>query len=361
MMIDCDRATELISESLDGPLSQEDRRALDEHLAVCGECRALLSDLTRLGPAWESMSAPVPEGFAQGVMDRVGQEKVVPLGRASRRRWRSWAATAAVFAVVLFSAGTLGQDYLDGLAGGGSTGATPDAGAGSESADTAALSPPEAAAQTREGAGTAQPETAAAGDQQTENSVQAAAGGGGTSAVTADSGQTEETEPEYAGTVPAETPAVSAAQDGASGHSTQAGAQPFLTPAAREEAPPAIQPAQNAAPSPAPLTEEEALAVLEDYLEGQSPSATLSLYAAEEGSAITAAGLSPNGAYYTFQVQEAGGEDITAYAVSLDGSTVLCREDRSLLSGLTPEDPGWEEALAAYQAEASAYDQAIGQ
>ena len=40
-MIDCDRALELISESLDGPLSPEDQKELDEHLAGCGACRAL--------------------------------------------------------------------------------------------------------------------------------------------------------------------------------------------------------------------------------------------------------------------------------------------------------------------------------
>lgn len=101
-MCDCDRALELISLRLDGELTPDEGRELDEHLEHCDPCRSLARDLAGIHAAMGAEEA-VPEGFHQAVMDRVRESKVVPLV-PKRRQWKSWAAMAAVFAVVLIGA-----------------------------------------------------------------------------------------------------------------------------------------------------------------------------------------------------------------------------------------------------------------
>ena len=44
-MCTCDEALELISARLDGPLTAAEEARLNEHLAACSPCRALLVDL----------------------------------------------------------------------------------------------------------------------------------------------------------------------------------------------------------------------------------------------------------------------------------------------------------------------------
>ena len=349
-MIDCDRALELISESLDGPLSPEDQKELDEHLAGCGACRALLSDFRQMHTALGDLNAPVPEGFARGVMEQVHREKVVPI--SGRRRWKNWAATAAVFAVVLLSAGTLGQDYLAGLTGNANGGSAPaavpeedEAGSGGETTSDG-----------QQGrTGSAAPAETDSGVQERETN--AASGGGGSAASGGGAPVNDRaSQPESVQAAPEET--------AEAGSTASASPTPAATPATRAEVSAPAPTPSGAEPSPAPLTEEKARAVLEDYLAQQQPVAAM-LTAVSKVGEITATGLSPNGAYYTFQVEEAvagpDGETANAYAVSLDGALVLVCGDRSLLADLTPEDPAWADALAAYEAGQQAYYDAIGQ
>ena len=68
----CDRFLALISQALDEPLSLEDQQALDGHLAQCPQCRELKQQLEEIQDelgAWQEQE--VPDGFAQGVMDRI--------------------------------------------------------------------------------------------------------------------------------------------------------------------------------------------------------------------------------------------------------------------------------------------------
>ena len=113
----CERFEELLSQRLDQPLPPQEERELEDHLARCPSCRALAADLEQLCGQFaclEELSAP--EGFAQGVMDRIRalnpepapaetpevpeekteptEEKVVPLRRTMPR----WARTAAALA-----------------------------------------------------------------------------------------------------------------------------------------------------------------------------------------------------------------------------------------------------------------------
>ena len=114
----CERFEELLSQRLDQPLPPQEERELEDHLARCPRCRALAEDLEQLCGQFACLEElPAPEGFAQGVMDRIralepepapaekpeGRKeeteptempKVVPLRRPMPR----WARTAAALA-----------------------------------------------------------------------------------------------------------------------------------------------------------------------------------------------------------------------------------------------------------------------
>ena len=71
----CDRYLELLSLRLDGVLTEAGERELEEHLTACPDCRAAGAQLAALRSAfddWEEV--PAPQGFAQGVMDRIRTE-----------------------------------------------------------------------------------------------------------------------------------------------------------------------------------------------------------------------------------------------------------------------------------------------
>ena len=106
--MDCEKALELISLRLDGMMTEEEERALDAHLEGCAPCRSLLLDLTALRDAMPEEEEP-PEGFLDGVMERVRESKTVPfpVKQTGRKQWKSWAAMAAVFALVIAGAGGL--------------------------------------------------------------------------------------------------------------------------------------------------------------------------------------------------------------------------------------------------------------
>ena len=108
----CQRYYELISARLDGELSQEEERELENHLALCPGCRALAEQLSGLHEDFSALEeARAPEVFVLGVMDRIrGEEqkkKVIPLFR--RPQFKAVAGLAACLALCagLYGAGQL--------------------------------------------------------------------------------------------------------------------------------------------------------------------------------------------------------------------------------------------------------------
>lgn len=113
----CERFEELLSQRLDQPLPTQEERELEDHLAHCPGCRALAADLEQLCGQFACLEElPAPEGFAQGVMDRIRalepepapaetpevpeekagptEDNVIPLRQQTPR----WARTAAALA-----------------------------------------------------------------------------------------------------------------------------------------------------------------------------------------------------------------------------------------------------------------------
>ena len=113
-MRSCDEIVELISVSLDGQLTADEQIALDEHIACCPACSALLDDLRALHAAaadWEDV--PAPAGFAEAVMRAVAAEtasgktdNVIPFAprKAKGSHWKKWGLSAAAIAIVLLGA-----------------------------------------------------------------------------------------------------------------------------------------------------------------------------------------------------------------------------------------------------------------
>lgn len=104
----CDRYFELLSARLDGALTREEERELEEHFAVCPDCRALADQLAQLRDGFSGLEElEAPAGFAQGVMDRVREEtrpKVVPLFKRPQVRALAGLAACFVLVVGLYSA-----------------------------------------------------------------------------------------------------------------------------------------------------------------------------------------------------------------------------------------------------------------
>lgn len=102
--MECDRYMELLSAQLDGALTEEEEQELEEHLAACPDCRAAGAQLAALQSAfaeWEDI--PAPEGFTQGVMDRIrGENKVIPLFKRPQFRALAGLAACLVLAVGLY-------------------------------------------------------------------------------------------------------------------------------------------------------------------------------------------------------------------------------------------------------------------
>lgn len=103
----CDEMIDLLSASLDGPLTPSEQAAMDAHLASCPRCSALFADLTALRDAsgdLEELTAP--EGFTEKAMAaiRAEESKVVPFPAKRRQPWVKWAACVAAVVVIVTGA-----------------------------------------------------------------------------------------------------------------------------------------------------------------------------------------------------------------------------------------------------------------
>lgn len=104
----CDKYLELLTLRLDGELSEAEDRELEAHLAACPDCQTAGAQLAALQSAfaeWEDISAP--EGFVQGVMDRIQAEesgkKIVPLFKRPQIRALAGLAACAALVIGLYS------------------------------------------------------------------------------------------------------------------------------------------------------------------------------------------------------------------------------------------------------------------
>ena len=109
-MLDCEQALDLISAKLDGALTAEESAALEEHLAACPACRALLADFEELHLELPKLAAQPPADLKDHIMAEVRRSKVTPFqGKKKQWRWRSLASLAAVLVLVFVGSSAMRQ------------------------------------------------------------------------------------------------------------------------------------------------------------------------------------------------------------------------------------------------------------
>lgn len=105
----CLEYLELMNAVLDGEATPVQHEALSAHLAQCPACAALYEDLKALREGSDALVTKAPETLKANVMSCIAAEAkhdhVVPFApkakKKAAKRWRSWAAMAAVFALVI--------------------------------------------------------------------------------------------------------------------------------------------------------------------------------------------------------------------------------------------------------------------
>lgn len=97
----CQEYEALISAAVDGEATEEERRALMEHLSRCEGCREAYTQSLLLHEAFAQWEEEAPQGLTEAVMEQVRREPRQKKTSRSRRRWISLAAAAACLALIV--------------------------------------------------------------------------------------------------------------------------------------------------------------------------------------------------------------------------------------------------------------------
>lgn len=117
---------QLVSNSLDGTLTDSEREKLEEHLAECPSCAALKQDLEQMR-AWFAEEVEVPKGLHEGIMHKLEQEtkmRVVQPEKPVRRMPVFTMVAAAAVVVLVVLGGGLMPAFSTVDSGGNTTGAS---------------------------------------------------------------------------------------------------------------------------------------------------------------------------------------------------------------------------------------------
>lgn len=136
---------QLVSNSLDGTLTDSEREKLEEHLAECPSCAALKQDLKQMR-AWFAEEVETPEGLHEGIMQKLEQETklrvVQPEKPVRRMPVFTMVAAAAVVVLVVLGGGLMPAfSTVDSTRSGNATAASD----GAAAADTASQAVADAA------------------------------------------------------------------------------------------------------------------------------------------------------------------------------------------------------------------------
>lgn len=102
-MKDCCDNIILISCLVDGQIDPSDKLKLEEHLAVCPECRELYEYMKDTSSVLGSLSKTPPQNFTSDIMDKISTMAVKPKKKQIRKYIIRYAAVAAVIALAVFS------------------------------------------------------------------------------------------------------------------------------------------------------------------------------------------------------------------------------------------------------------------
>ena len=99
-MSGCDHYQELISSLIDRELTDEEDRALQEHMAECEDCRAMYAFMSGMSDSLNDSLEDLPEGLHENIMAQVRRQAIREKNRP-RQIWRVVASTAAIAVLVV--------------------------------------------------------------------------------------------------------------------------------------------------------------------------------------------------------------------------------------------------------------------
>jgi predicted anti-sigma-YlaC factor YlaD len=106
--MDHQQASDLFSDSLDGSLAEAQKRELDQHLAVCIQCRTELEGFRRAVGSLGSLkkSAAAPASFLPAIQNQIFTRS---RGRFFGRRWKlfgripfEWVSLGMIVAMLIY-------------------------------------------------------------------------------------------------------------------------------------------------------------------------------------------------------------------------------------------------------------------
>lgn len=111
-MNDCERYRSMVSELLDGELTEPQKTELEAHMAACRECARLYDAFAFISFSIDEGLAEPPESLRTGVMNDV-RDRSERLTSAKKRSrvWGRLAALAACLAVAIFAASRSGDIF----------------------------------------------------------------------------------------------------------------------------------------------------------------------------------------------------------------------------------------------------------
>ena len=101
-MTPCENYWEALNAFVDGECSPEEEAKLRAHLTECEACREALAELTALRggfPHWEDEE--VPEGFSDGVLQKIAETPQQAPKKARRKHRAAWASLAACLGIMV--------------------------------------------------------------------------------------------------------------------------------------------------------------------------------------------------------------------------------------------------------------------
>lgn len=102
----CEQALEAMSAALDGELSAEERKELDEHLNTCPACAALMKELSGQSLLLRQLDCDVPTGLDARILSAL-PEQPCPAKKGKIIHWRRWGTLAACLILALWGGSAL--------------------------------------------------------------------------------------------------------------------------------------------------------------------------------------------------------------------------------------------------------------
>lgn len=98
----CEEYAALLDLYVDGELSPEEMAAVQEHLDQCPDCRRYVDEILEIRAAFPDVEeTPVPEGFADGVMEAIRAASPAPRKTVHRKTGRRWIKVLAPLAACI--------------------------------------------------------------------------------------------------------------------------------------------------------------------------------------------------------------------------------------------------------------------